>query len=191
MLGKREEAIKYLLNCCLWIFSTHINHSAAVLLFRIYSSAVFGGVRNIAALIWTLQAFWLCKLLQKYCVYLVLCTRDACKEDEVGYEEADAEVQMDCGSWALNGADQPKSQDADEETDQWKGQTHPSDQLQLKLVLLGGRRMCVGERNRVIWPMTMTYSMSKWFHHQPVLTFISWSAMRTAKLLRWLQEQTV
>lgn len=48
-------------------------------------------------------------------IYPVLCTRDACKEDKVGKKEVDAEVQVDSGSWALDGADQRERQDADEE----------------------------------------------------------------------------
>lgn len=45
----------------------------------------------------------------------VLGTRDACEEDKEGDEEADAEVQVDGGSGALDGADQRERQDADEQ----------------------------------------------------------------------------
>lgn len=40
------------------------------------------------------------------CIYPVLSTRDACQEDDVGNKEADAEVQVDGGSWAFDGVDQ-------------------------------------------------------------------------------------
>lgn len=62
--------------------------------------------------------------------------RNACKEDKGGNEETDAEVEVDGGSWTLDGADQWERQDAEEEANQWKGQTQPGDQLQLKPVLL-------------------------------------------------------
>ena len=50
-------------------------------------------------------------------IYLVLRSRDACKEDKHGNEEADAEVQVDSRSWAFDGADQRECQDADEQAD--------------------------------------------------------------------------
>lgn len=68
--------------------------------------------------------------------YLVLCARDAREEDEYGDKEADGQVQVDCGPRTLDGADQGKGQDAEEEADQRERQTHPGDQLQVKLVLL-------------------------------------------------------
>lgn len=81
-------------------------------------------------------------------IYLALCARDACEEDEDGNEEADAEVQVDAGPRALDGADQWERQDADEQANQWEGQTDPGDQLQLKLVLLGRERERGGWRRR-------------------------------------------
>lgn len=48
-------------------------------------------------------------------IYPALRTWDACKEDEGGDEEADAEVQVDGGSRAFDGADQREGQDADEQ----------------------------------------------------------------------------
>lgn len=49
--------------------------------------------------------------------YLVLCLADASEEDEVSNEEADAEVQVNGGAGALDGADKPEGQYADEEAD--------------------------------------------------------------------------
>lgn len=49
--------------------------------------------------------------------YLVLRFADADEEDEVGDEEADTEVQVDGGAGALDGADKPEGQYADEEAD--------------------------------------------------------------------------
>lgn len=50
-------------------------------------------------------------------IYLVLCLCDACKKDNVGNEEADAEMQVDGSSWALDGTDHWERQDAEEQTD--------------------------------------------------------------------------
>ena len=79
-----------------------------MLVLSIYSCAVFQGVRTFTALLWTVQACY-------RSIYLVLRTWDACKEDEGGDEEADAEVQVDGGSRAFDGADQREGQDADEQ----------------------------------------------------------------------------
>lgn len=40
-----------------------------------------------------------------YSIYLVLCLCDACKKDNGSDGEADAEVQVDGSSWALDGTD--------------------------------------------------------------------------------------
>lgn len=50
--------------------------------------------------------------------HLVVCARDAHEEDEGGDEEADGQVQVDCGPGALDGADQGEGEDAEEEADQ-------------------------------------------------------------------------
>lgn len=44
--------------------------------------------------------------------------RDADQEDEVGHEEADAEVQVDGGASPLNGSAELKGQDAQDQTHQ-------------------------------------------------------------------------
>lgn len=49
--------------------------------------------------------------------YLVRRLADTDKEDEVCDEEADAEVEVDGGARALDGADKPEGQYADEEAD--------------------------------------------------------------------------
>lgn len=51
-------------------------------------------------------------------VYLVLCAGDAHKKDKVCNEKRDAEVQMDGGTGALDGAHQIKRPNADEKADQ-------------------------------------------------------------------------
>lgn len=50
-------------------------------------------------------------------IYPILCTGDANEEDKQGNEEADAEVQVDGGSWALDGSDEWECQDAAEKAD--------------------------------------------------------------------------
>ena len=56
--------------------------------------------------------------------YLVLHLADASEEDEDGNEEANAEVQVDCGAGALDGVDEAKGQYADEEADEGQGEPH-------------------------------------------------------------------
>lgn len=73
-------------------------------------------------------------------MYLIVRSSNAGQEDEVGDEEADAEVQVDGGAGALDGADEAKGQHADEEADQRQEEAHPRDQLQFKHILWQERK---------------------------------------------------
>jgi hypothetical protein len=50
------------------------------------------------------------------CAHLGLGLGDACEEDEVCQEEADAEVKVDGGAGALDGAAEHEGEDAQEQT---------------------------------------------------------------------------
>ena len=50
------------------------------------------------------------------CAHLGLGLGDACEEDEVGQEEADAEVEVDGVAGALDGAAEHEGEDAQEQT---------------------------------------------------------------------------
>lgn len=71
--------------------------------------------------------------------YLRLGLGDAGQKEEVGHEEADAEVEVDGGASPLDGAAELEGEDAEEEAQQGDGQADLGDQLQAKGVL-GGER---------------------------------------------------
>lgn len=68
-------------------------------------------------------------------LYLWLGLRDAGQEEEVGHEEADAEVEVDGGASPLDGAAELEGEDAEEEAHQGDAQADLGDQLQAKGVL--------------------------------------------------------
>lgn len=69
-------------------------------------------------------------------IYLAFGLRNWCQEDKEGKKEADAQVQMDGGSWALDRADHWECQNADKQANEWKGKAPKCHHLQLKVVLL-------------------------------------------------------
>lgn len=68
-------------------------------------------------------------------LYLWLGLGDAGQEEEVGHEEADAEVEVNGGASPLDGAAELEGEDAEDEAQQGDGQADLGDQLQAKGVL--------------------------------------------------------
>lgn len=122
------------------MFNTLINHSAAALSF-------FSWIHQVSEKIAALMGSSHRSRAQWRFIYLALCARDENEENEDGDKEADGQVQVDGGPRTLDGADQGEGQDAEEEADQWEGQTHPGHQLQVKLVLFTEKSHAEGQES--------------------------------------------
>ena len=71
------------------------------------------------------------------CQYLVLSSVDGCEEEQVGQEEADAELQVEGGAGALDGSAQQEGEGRQEEAQQREAQPHVGDHSQGRILLLG------------------------------------------------------
>ena len=71
------------------------------------------------------------------CHYPGLCSVEGCEEEQVGQEEADAELQVEGGAGALDGFAQQEGEGHQEEAQQREAQPHVGDHSQGGILLLG------------------------------------------------------
>ena len=84
---------------------------------------------------WT-QHPWGRDILGQY-TYLALSSVDGCKEEQVGQEEAERELQVERGADVLDGFALQEREGRQEETQQREAQSHVGDHSQCEILLLG------------------------------------------------------
>lgn len=104
---------------------------------------------EVSSQIIALPCNWSHDLLSQ--TYLGFCSGNSGQEDDVSHQEADAQVQVDGGAGALDGAAELERQDAQDQTQYGEDQAYLCQQNQLKGVLEERTRQILTLMTRPIW----------------------------------------